>query len=180
MTTSYIPASVLADRLGTGSSQQLAPRVFVREALKHRGYSTPLDAHPAAMFAQVISIPPPDGAVRGFCSRVFLNDGDEAHLPLLDFQCDVNEENTAALVDAMKMMGQIHGTLVTSGRSYHYYGFDPMTLMAWRQFMARSVLLAPLTDVRYLAHCLIEDLACLRIDPRPNQLDEPLVVAALQ
>ncbi len=92
----------------------------------------------------------------------------------------MNDENAAALLDAMKLMGQTRGVLATSGKSYHYYGFEPITLEKWRRFMAHNILLTPLIDVRYLAHCMIEDIACLRIDARPNQHTEPVVVAVLK
>lgn len=178
--TSYKPVSVLAERLSIDSSLPFAPGLFVREALTHRGYAKPLDMYPVEVLADTFTNPPIDGFVRGFCSRVQLLDGAEAQLPLLDFQCKMSDENAAALLDAMKLMGQTRGALLTSGRSYHYYGFDPMTLANWRRFMARSVLLAPLVDARYLAHCLVEDLACFRIDARPNQHMEPAVVAVLE
>jgi hypothetical protein len=178
--TSYVPRPVLADRLSIDSSLSLSPSLFVQEALRHRGYPNAIETYPVEMLADRLAGPPLDGAVRGLCSRVHLLDGTEAQLPLLDFQCSVTDENAAALLEAMRLMGQTWGVLATSGRSYHYYGFEPITLEKWRRFMAHSVLLAPLIDVRYLAHCMIEDMACLRIDARPNQHTEPVVVAVLK
>jgi hypothetical protein len=177
--TSYVPAPILAERLTKASALPLAPILFVREALKHRGYASPIEEYSTESLAGDFSASPQDGTVRGFCSRVHLRDGTEAQLPLLDFQCSVSDENTAALVEAATLMGQMRGALVASGRSYHYYGFDPLMEIEWRKFMARCVLLAPLIDARYLAHCMIENLACLRIDPRPNQSIEPIVVRVL-
>lgn len=178
--TSYVPRPVLAERLSVNSSLPSSPSLFVHEALRHRGYPSPIEAYPIEMLASTLAQSPIHGSVRGLCSRVRLLDGSEAHLPLLDFQCNVSDENAAALLDAMKLMGQTRGVLATSGKSYHYYGFEPITLEKWRRFMAHNVLLAPLMDVRYLAHCMIEDIACLRIDPRPNQHTEPVVVAVLK
>lgn len=177
--TSYAPKPILAERLGADSRLPLSPDLFVHEALKHRGYPSAIEAYPVKILAKRLAEAPLHGSVRGLCSRVHLLDGTEAHLPLLDFQCSVNNENAAALLDAMKLMGQTWGVLATSGKSYHYYGFEPISLEKWRRFMAYSVLLAPLIDVRYLAHCMIEDIACLRIDARPNEHTEPIVVAVL-
>jgi hypothetical protein len=177
--TSYAPAPVLAERLARDSNLPFSPGLFVQEALKHRGYGSPIDNCSVELLGERLTTLPPDGVVRGFCSRVQLCDGTEAHLPLLDFQCSLSDENAAALLDAMRRMGQSRGALVASGNSYHYYGFEPIPLEEWRQFMAYGVLLTPLIDVRYLAHCMIENLACLRIDARPNEHGEPVVVAAL-
>jgi hypothetical protein len=178
--TSYVPAPPLAERLSLSSNLPFAPSMFVREALRHRGYASPIEDCPIELLADRLAASPFDGTVRGLCSRAQLLDGVEAQLPLLDFQCSVSDENASALVEAVRLMGQTRGALLESGRSYHYYGFDAMTQVEWRRFMAHSVLLAPLIDVRYLAHCMIEDLACLRVDARPNQRTEPIVVAVLE
>jgi len=178
--TSYVPRPVLSERLSIDSNPSLSPNLFVHEALRHRGYPSAIEAYPVEMLTDKLAELPLHGTVRGLCSRVHLLDGTEAHLPLLDFQCNVNDENAAALLDAMKLLGQVRGVLATSGKSYHYYGLEPITLEKWRRFMANSILLTPLIDVRYLAHCMIEDIACLRIDARPNQHNEPVVVAVLK
>lgn len=177
--TSYVPRPVLAERLSVDSTLPSSPTTFVHEALRHRGYPNAIDTCPIEMLDRRLGGPPLHGSVRGLCSRVYLLDGTEAYIPLLDFQCDVTDRNTIALIDAMKLSGQTRGFLAASGKSYHYYGFEPTTLDKWRLFMARNILLTPLIDVRYLAHCMIEDIACLRIDARPNQSAEPVVIATL-
>jgi hypothetical protein len=178
--TSYTPAPVLAERLTATVIKEPSPRQFVQEALRHRGYSSPVEDFPLSNLATILSAPPTYGSVRGFCSRVRLIDGSEAHLPLLDFHCEVANENAIAIVDAMKFLGQTQGAVVESGNSYHYYGFEPLTLEEWRHFMTYCILLSPLIDTRYIAHCLLEDMACLRIDARPNQDNEPFIVAFLE
>lgn len=175
--TSYVPVPVLSERLTSASNAQFLPSQFVQEALRHRGYSNPIEEYPVSALVDKLAIQPREGSVRGLCSHIRLLDGSKAQLPLLDFQCAVNNKNGAAIVEAMKIMGQKRGALVTSGNSYHYYGFEPMRPEEWRHFMAYNILLAPLIDTRYLAHCLLEEMACLRIDARPNQNSEPVVTA---
>lgn len=174
--TAYVPGPVLAMRLGKAEPAVADPSAFVQEALRHRGYSGPILDVPRDRLELELSSSPPAGEVRGICSRVTLTDGAGAQLPLLDFQCEVSEANADALVVAMKKLGQKRGALLMSGRSYHYYGYDPLDRVNWHQFMFRAVLLNPLVDVRYVAHCLIEGIACLRLGSASTHPREPTTV----
>jgi hypothetical protein len=177
--TTYVPAPVLAMRLAKAKPAAADPSAFVQEALRHRGYSGPILDVPCDRLELALSSSPPVGEVRGICSRVKLTDGAVAQLPLLDFQCEVSEANADALVVAMRQLGQKRGALLMSGRSYHYYGYDPLDRVNWHQFMFRAVLLNPFVDVRYVAHCLIEELACLRLDSATTHPSEPTIVRVI-
>jgi hypothetical protein len=175
----YAPAPVLSARLENRDVARLEPRQFVREALRHRGYISPILEIPVDRLPLALAGDPPSGEVRGFCSRVTLRGGDIAQLPLLDFQCDVSEQNVDAITVALELLGQRRGALLASGRSYHYYGYDPLNQTEWHQLMSRAALLDPLVDGRYIAHCLIDDLACLRLDAHAAHPTEPAIVAQL-
>lgn len=174
--TTYVPAPALAMRLAKAEPTAVDPSAFVQEALRHRGYTGPIRDVPRDRLELALSSSPPIGEVRGICSRVTLADGAVAQLPLLDFQCEVSEANADALVVAMRKLGQKRGALLISGRSYHYYGYDPLDHVNWHQFMFRAVLLNPFVDVRYVAHCLIEGLGCLRLDSAATHPSEPTTV----
>ena len=174
--TSYKPAPVLAMRLRKDDVVSVNPSGFVCEALKHRGYVDPISEVPIEQLGIAFEGTPASGEVRALCSRVLLRDGTVAQLPLLDFRCAVSPANQEAIALAMKSMGQHRGALLESGRSYHFYGYDPLEPGEWVRFMSRAILLAPLIDVRYLAHCLIEGLACLRVDTHSTHPAEPVVV----
>jgi hypothetical protein len=174
--TTYVPAPALAMRLAQAEPADADPSAFVQEALRHRGYSDPVVDVPCNRLDLALSSSPPAGEVRGVCSRVKLTNGAVAQLALLDFQCEVREANADALVVAMRKLGQKRGALLMSGRSYHYYGYDPIDRANWNQFMFRAVLLNPFVDVRYVAHCLIEGLACLRLDSATTHPSEPTIV----
>lgn len=174
--TTYAPAPALAMRLAKAEPAVVDPSVFVQEALRHRGFTGPICDVARDRLELALASSPPIGEVRGICSRVMLTDGAIAQLPLLDFQCEVSEANADALVVAMRKLGQKRGALLMSGRSYHYYGYDPLDHAHWHQFMFRAVLLNPLVDVRYIAHCLIEGLGCLRLDSAATHPSEPTVV----
>lgn len=152
------------------------PARFVHEALRHRGYEGPVVELRVEELALALAGVPGVDEVRGVCSRVRLRDDTVAHLPLLDFQCEVSEACADAITAAMGRMRQRRGALLLSGRSYHYYGFDPLNPIGWRRFMSRTVLLTAMIDVRYVAHCLIEDLACLRVDSHVVHPVEPVIV----
>jgi hypothetical protein len=92
----------------------------------------------------------------------------------------VTDQTTDALVAAMTRLDEREGALLASGHSYHYYGFVPRDLAGWRLFMARAILLAPLADERFIAHCLIEDLACLRLDATGPLAAEPSLIRPLR
>lgn len=173
--TTYVPAPALAMRLAKAEAAA-DPSAFVQEALRHRGYTGPICDVARDRVELALSASPPTGEVRGICSRVRLTDGAVAQLPLLDFQCEVSEANADALVVAMRKLGQRRGALLISGRSYHYYGYDPLDHLNWHQFMFRAVLLNPFVDVRYVAHCLIEELGCLRLDSAATHPREPTTV----
>jgi hypothetical protein len=175
----YAPAPVLAARLENRDVAHIEPGRFVHEALRHRGYLSPIVEIPVGQLSLALLGDPPRDEVRGVCSRVTLRGGDTAQLPLLDFQCEVCEQNVDALVVALNLLGQRRGALLASGRSYHYYGYDPLNQKEWYQFMSRAALLDPLVDVRYVAHCLIDDLACLRLDAHSAHPTEPVIVAQL-
>jgi hypothetical protein len=97
------------------------------------------------------------------CSIVTVSDEVPRHLPMLDFSCPVSESNTAAVKAMMQKITRHPGLIVTSGRSYHYYGMTVLDVRAWIEFLARALLLAPYTDSRYIAHRLLDGQCRLRL-----------------
>jgi hypothetical protein len=180
--TSYVPAPGLAFRLG-GTIETVAPTIeplrFVREALHHRGDAKPITELRVETLAKALAADPPQGRVRGVCSRITFRNGQRANLPLLDFRCEVTEANANAILEALRLIGEGRGVLLNSGRSFHYYGLVPRHKDGWSRFMSFAILLAPLVDTRYVAHCLIEGVGCLRVDSHPAHPCEPVVVKAL-
>jgi hypothetical protein len=112
-------------------------------------------------------------------SRCRLDDGTQAHLPLMDFRILPNLDEIRYLVLALRSINQRRGAILLSGRSYHYYGFDPMSHAEWLVFLGRCLLLSPLTDSRYIAHRLIGGSASLRLTPSKEKPHIPHVVAVL-
>jgi hypothetical protein len=173
--TSYRPGPNLEER----TLERSATTRFVTEALRHRGYPEPLFELHAQDLGAALLTSPPAGRVRALCSRVRDRAGSFKHLPLLDFRHPVSEEASDVLALAMCHLGETEGALLATGRSYHYYGLAPRDLGGWRRFMSQALLLTPLVDARFIAHSLIDDLACLRLDPSDTHPREPVVVRRL-
>lgn len=101
--------------------------------------------------------------VTALCSTCTLFDGSRRHIPLMDFRISPDSRNTQVVKHALTALNHASGVILQSGRSYHFYGFDLLSEEEWIKFFARCLLLAPLTDGRYVAHRLIEGSGALRI-----------------
>lgn len=96
-------------------------------------------------------------------SRVVLPDGQQAHLPLLDFSLKAHLPGAhLSVAAAARALGE-HGELTATGRSFHFFGQMPLADDKWRAFMAKALLLSPITDERWIAHQLLAGYASLRI-----------------
>jgi hypothetical protein len=159
--------------------------LFAKEALRHD-----LKANAERVFTvtrtelldgrvdrEVASLQP--GQVIALDSRCTLDDGSQAHLPLMDFRVLPRSDQVSDLLLALRLIDQRRGAILHSGRSYHYYGFEPMSGPDWLLFLGRCLLLSPLTDSRYIAHRLIGGSASLRVHASTAKPQIPYVVAVL-
>jgi hypothetical protein len=105
-----------------------------------------------------------------------MKDGSFMHLPMMDFRLEPTSEGLRRVVSALNQMQSIGGAILESGRSYHYIGFSLVSENEWLKFLAKSLLLSPLTDVRYIAHRMLEGVGYLRISTCPRKPQLPLVV----
>lgn len=103
------------------------------------------------------------GRALAICSRCTLTDGAVGHLPMIDFRVQPGKRSLSWARSALQHIGQQHGAILKSGRSYHYYGFQILGPDQWRTFMETCVLLAPCVDGRYVAHRLLQGVSVLRV-----------------
>lgn len=121
-------------------------------------------------------IAPSDTVATGFCSSVRGVTGGLLHLGLMDFHVPYEESQVGAVIDVMRTCGATEGAILASGNSFHGYGFNPMSRSVWQRFM-HLALLSPLTDTRYIAHRLLEEVGILRISATTSKPKVPSVVA---
>ncbi len=121
----------------------------------------------------------PEDSALGLSSVCKLKDGSKAHLPLLDFRHSTGGGNDALVVKAVRAIGFERGFVVESGRSYHFYGLSTLDQDEWVSFLGRSLLLAPIIDVRYIAHRLIAGRCVVRISTSKLKPKMPFVKKAL-
>jgi hypothetical protein len=98
-------------------------------------------------------------------SSCVLTDAGQKHFVMLDFSV---KERWAGAVEtaagAARALG-VSGTLLTSGRSFHFIGDELATWDAYSRFLYRALLLVPVVDERWVAHQLMAGNATLRVSP---------------
>lgn len=143
------------------SKDDIADNNGIESALFHRknlNYTyVPVNEH----FGQTLRIMELEGYVLN--SQVKLKDGTFAHLPLIDFLCEVNDRSTEKAEAALATLKIGKGYLMDSGSSYHFIGSNPMMEHDYFSLMHRALLLSPLTDGRWIAHQLINGSSNLRM-----------------
>jgi hypothetical protein len=123
------------------------------------------------------------GRALGMCSLCTLEDGTQRHLPMMDFRCssaaDLRQRNLHLIVNLLRQIGERAGVVLNSGASFHYYGLRLLSESEWKRFLGKCLLLAPLTDARYIGHRLIEGFGVLRIAPSYWKVTSPYLVWVL-
>jgi hypothetical protein len=168
--------SVLIAALATDKSG-----MFVREAAKHNPkdeaserFDLSADDLTAGALENRMKSLPPDQVI-ALCSPCTLKDGSIRHIPMMDYRVFPDSEAVLLINNALHAIDQTKGVILKSGRSYHFYGFALLDRDDWIRFLARSLLLAPLTDSRYIAHRLLEGAGALRISSNAVKPAIPVV-----
>lgn len=120
---------------------------------------------------------PPRALVSFYSAVEVADDERRLHLPLLDLGVQPGPDGQAAAVDAMDALG-LSGLLFESGRSYHFYGAEPVTQYDLVALLARAQLLSPIVDTRWVSHQLIDGRCGLRISTDSEKTPVPPVFVA--
>lgn len=99
------------------------------------------------------------------------------HLPLLDLGVKTGPDGEASAIAALHALG-LRGLLFMSGRSYHFYGSDPVTQPQLVSILARAQLLSPIIDCRWVSHQLIDGRCGLRISTDSEKTPTPPIFVA--
>lgn len=87
------------------------------------------------------------------------------HLPMLDLRANHSILVSRGLAKMSRHLLPAGGVLLKSDRSFHLLGRSLITHIQWTEFLGRSLLFAPATDLAYVAHHLIRGFGTLRISP---------------
>ena len=116
------------------------------------------------------------GQLLGILSVVNVANRERKHIPMMDFRCEISAQNEQLLRQLLPRIGQQHGFLLNSGRSYHFYGMQLLSSDDWRKFLGKCLLLRNFVDERYVGHQLVDGHCVLRISASPVKRTIPAVV----
>ncbi len=111
-------------------------------------------------------------------SRVETADNAICHIPLLDFHCAYSDHGTEVVAAVIRLLGQ-KGVILSSGKSYHFYGSSLLSAEQMRVFLGKALLFAPITDRTWIGHQLIEGCCALRISGREDYGGPPVIVSVV-
>lgn len=118
------------------------------------------------------------GRLLVFVSEIEMVDGSAQHIPMLDFHSAFSDHATELVTDVIRTL-DLTGVLLSSGKSYHFYGDQPVTPTRLRELLAKALLFGPIVDRTWIAHQLIEGRCALRISTRADYGRPPTVVKAV-
>jgi hypothetical protein len=120
---------------------------------------------------------PPRDLVSFYSPVEVIGNEQHIHLPLLDLGVKPGPDGQTASIDALHALG-LRGLLFESGRSYHFYGADPVSPPDLVAILGRAQLLSPIIDSRWVSHQLIDGRCGLRISTDSEKTPAPPVFVA--
>jgi hypothetical protein len=115
------------------------------------------------------------GQMLAASSRVERAGKEDMHIPMLDFHCSVSAENDQRVRFIAIALG-LHGYIVHSGQSYHFYGSGLIATEELVTLLSSALLFSPIIDRAWIAHQIIERACGLRISSGKTYPHPPLVV----
>ena len=131
----------------------------------------------------------PEDAQIGVFSKVLLESGEFAHIPMMDFNQDKTEQGLRLVVERLKKARVSRGWVLETGKSYHYYGSQLLTELGWVDFMGTCLLtsvvhsrenIEQVADPRYIGHSLRRGGCVLRITTQASKKFKPEVAAFIE
>jgi len=119
------------------------------------------------------------GTLIGIVSRVNLSSNKAAHIPMMDFKCEISNENLQTLIKMLRSITIGPGYLLESGRSYHFFATQLISEEEWRTFLGRCLLMSGYSDDRYIGHQLVDGHCVLRLSGGNLKERIPTVVAEI-
>jgi hypothetical protein len=163
------------------SEAESPPRTLFRSALRHnRPKDNELRSIDVVRFSaesiRTMAASLDSGRLLALQSRVLLSDGTFRHIPMLDFHVKASDQSVGIVETILEVLG-MSGFVLSSGKSYHFYGGELLEEFALPGFLGKALLFSPIVDRAWVAHQLMESACALRISPRAEYGGAPRVVA---
>jgi hypothetical protein len=159
------------------------PASIIESALFHQPLSDaemveiPVDDNLDAAISNVLSRE--KTAIVAIVSEVRMIDGSTRHIPMLDFTTKSHKPGAFRTVTRVSEELGLPGLLVSSGRSFHFYGQRALTQSELTRFLASALLFTPIVDSRWIAHQLLAGVCALRLSTGDKGFS-PEVVARIE
>lgn len=155
--------SMLDQCTASGSSS----RAFFDAAIYHQPNTEVIDVPVTELRSTLLELEKRTFAIN---SRVATNNG-FLHIPLLDFKIRESPTSLKIVIECLETLG-LTGHVITSGKSYHFFGDDFIEEQALIELLAKFSMLHPISDRLWSAHQIIERSASLRISERNGLLPQ--------
>lgn len=111
-------------------------------------------------------------------STVYLENGSERHIPMMDFSFRLTKERRLLVKKDLADRGDDHGLLLRSGASFHhFYGLRLLEKEEWRKWI-RSWYWT-LADNFYIGFSLFKGYSSLRLSSGPEKPEIPTAIEVL-
>ncbi len=101
--------------------------------------------------------------VWSFTSKVLMEDGSSKHVPMMNFHPleGASYEDILSFIELSEPKKK--GVILSSGRYFHYYGYELLTEKEWLRFNARFLMPMILVRSRYVGHRVRDGYSTLRL-----------------
>lgn len=157
-------------------TQQYHSPELVFAAFFHNGPGEPMPLQRPAIESGALKELVENETNIGLSSEVLDVDGNDKHIPMLDFHCDIsphNEELASLVCEHLMPQGHL---LIDSGDSYHACGLGLVSSEQRIQMLGKALLVAPIVDSFYIAHQLQQATSSIRISKGGRAQVEPKIV----
>lgn len=95
-------------------------------------------------------------------SKVTMKNGEELHIPMLDFELPFNNDNVDVVKNVLDKL-RLKGDIFNSGKSFHFIGDELISQDELVDLLAKFSMLYPIADQAWCSHQIIERSASLRV-----------------
>lgn len=137
-----------------------------------------------------------DGSNLALDSKIMLESGDRAHFQMMDLAPRKSPEALEKITCRFKEIIVPRfggGVLLETNKSYHYFGFQVLSLEEWLDFLGLNLITSIVTqvdenlprvhefisDYRYIGHSILRRSTGLRVTTRVSKTFEPKVVSVI-